>query len=196
MERARKIEASGGSPTIRALVEGKRVAVVGRAGSIRRAENGPQIDSADVVIRVNWVLPIKADDVRFMGSKTDLVYHCKRAKVARVTAKSFGVKTLQCKRRKASARRNFKKWQRFRPTTGFMAVEQALMGGAHSVHVYGFDLFRSGHSQDREPDGDDYSRPLAWAHSPTQERYAFNLLADRYPNRFFPDKILQGAMKL
>ena len=176
------------------MVEGKRVAVIGRAGSLLRSRYGAEIDQADVVIRINWVLPIPEEQTKHVGTKTDIVYHCKRAKTARLTATRLGVKTLRCRGRRGAARRHFRKPQRFRPTTGFMAVLAALTAGALTVHVYGFDFFRSGHVQDREPDGDDYSRPLAWAHSPTQERYAMQELIRKNPGRLFPDGILSQAV--
>lgn len=181
---------------MRDLVEGKTVAIVGRAGSLLRNRNGKAIDSADVVIRINWVLPIPEDQAPYVGTRTDLVFHCKRARAARLTAEKFGVRTsrVRGKARRRAAERHFDNSRRFRPTTGFMAILGAITAGAHEIHLYGFDFFRSGHVQDREPDGDDYSKPLAWLHSPTEERKAMKRLLGRFP-QVKPDKILEEALR-
>jgi hypothetical protein len=179
------------------LVAGKTVAIVGRAGSILRTNNGPSIDAADVVIRINWVLPIPEDQFPHVGSRTDLIFHCKRARTARITATGLGVPTMRCsgKARRIAAFNHFEKAKKLRPTTGFMAIVKALTAGAREVRLYGFDFFQSGHSQEREPDGDDYSKPLAWAHSPTEERKAMRRLVERFRGRLIPDRILEGALK-
>jgi len=177
-------------------LQGKTVSVVGRAGSIRGTGNGPMIDAADVVIRINWVLPIPEDQAPDVGTRTDLVYHCRRARTARVTANGLGVPTYRVagKRRKKAARRHFKRPDNFRPTTGFMCVLDCLADGAAEVRLFGFDVFRSGHVQTREPDGDDYTRPLGWAHNPEEERLAWKALFHRN-DKVIPDAILREAVK-
>ena len=75
-----------------------------------------------------------------------------------------------------------------------MAILSALTHGAREVWPFGFDFFRSGHVQEREPDGDDYSKPLAWLHSPSEERRAMKALIAREP-RLRPDPILEEALR-
>lgn len=178
------------------LVKGKTVAVVGRAGSIIGTGNGPAIDAADVVIRINWVLPLEADQAPDVGTRTDLVYHCKRARTARATAEGLGVPThrIRGKRRKRAGQRHFKRPAKFRPTTGLMCVLDCLGYGALEIRAFGFDVFRSGHVQEREPEGDDYTRPLGWAHSPEEERRAWKRLIRRN-KRFKPDAVMLEALK-
>jgi hypothetical protein len=173
------------------------VAVVGRAGSLLRSGNGAAIDACDVVIRVNAVLPIEPAHERHIGTRTDLVYHCKRARQSRIQATRRGIPhwRVRGKARRKAAEIHFINSRKLRPTTGFMAIWAALQCGAEEVHAFGFDFFRSGHYQDREPDGDDYSKPLAWAHSPSEERRAIKRLVERYPTRLFPDKILREALR-
>ena len=143
---------------MRWLVEGKRVAVVGRADSLLRSKQGAEIDAADVIIRINWVLPIPLEQLAHVGSRTDLIFHCKRAATSKRMAESFGVPTYRVRgrHRREAAERHFENSKRLRPTTGMMAILKCLGWGAESVWMYGFDFFRSGHVQDREPDGDDY----------------------------------------
>lgn len=177
-------------------VHGKTVAIVGRAGSLLRLKRGAEIDQADVVIRINWVHPIPDEQKPWVGSKTDLVYHCKRAKQARITSSKLGIKTQRCsgKARRHIAETLFQNPKKFRPTTGFVAIVDALNSGAREIRLYGFDFFQSGHVQDREPDGDDYSKPLAWLHSPEEERRALKRLLKRHP-QLVPDQVLTEAVR-
>lgn len=173
------------------------MAVVGRAGSLLRSQNGPAIDDHDVVIRVNWVLPIPAEQVPHTGQRTDFLIHCKRAQASKRSAVELGIPTyrIRGKDRRRAAERHFDNSSALRPTTGMMAILKSYGWGAASVSAFGFDFFRSGHVQDREPDGDDYSKPLAWAHSPEEERKAFQRLAKKFKGRFIPDAILKEALR-
>lgn len=197
MARAFEDKTPLGGPKVINLCRGKRVAVIGRAGSMLRFKRGREIDACDVIIRVNWVLPIPASQVPFVGSRTDLLIHCKRARTARDTASNMGVPTFRVmgRARKLAAREFFTNPGKFRPTTGFCAVLMAYRAGASQVRPYGFDFFRSGHVQEREPDGDDYSRPLPWAHSPTLEKTAMRHLIQMSHGIIIPDKILREALK-
>ena len=182
---------------MRDQVRGKRVAIIGRAGSLYRTKNGRLIDSFETVIRINWVLPISDEDAPHTGKRTDLVYHCKRAKQARIQATQRGIKTVQSsgKARRRLAEEYFQNPKKLRPTTGFLCIWEALNAGAIEIGLFGFDFFRSGHVQDREPDGDDYSKPLAWAHSPHQERRALGLLIQKFPTILKPDQVLREALR-
>lgn len=181
---------------VRALVEGKRVAIVGRAGSIVGTGHGKTIDRADLVVRINWVLPIPPEQEADVGTRTDMVYHCRRARTARKTARALDVLTYRVsgKKRRRAARRYFKRPKKYRPTTGLMAALEALSGGAAEVGLYGFDCFRSGHVQEREPEGDDYTGALGWAHNPEEERLVWRRLFKQHP-RLKPDRIFLEAVK-
>ena len=60
---------------MRDLVRGRSVALVGRAGYLTGSALGAEIDAADVVVRVNWRLPIPRPQVVDTGARTDLIYH-------------------------------------------------------------------------------------------------------------------------
>lgn len=178
------------------LVEGKTVAIVGRAGSISGTGNGAAIDACDVVIRINWVLPIPRNQEADVGARTDLVYHCKRARTARVEAMNHSVPTYRVKgkRRRLESKRHFKKFKSFRFTTGAMAVIETLRLNPTEIRLFGFDFFASGHIQAREPEGDDYTRPLRWVHNPEIERKALKKIIARNP-KIVPDAILKRALR-
>lgn len=55
---------------------GKRVAVIGAAASAFEEENGPYIDSFDIVVRVNKALYTwKPEQEKSIGRKTDVLFH-------------------------------------------------------------------------------------------------------------------------
>jgi len=58
------------------LLKGKRVAVVGPAPHIRGTKQRELIDSYDIVVRINKALPIPANLVEDVGTKTDILYNC------------------------------------------------------------------------------------------------------------------------
>jgi hypothetical protein len=177
-------------------VKGKTVAIVGRAGSIMGTGHGAAIDSADIVIRINWLLPIPEDQAADVGTRTDLVYHCKRARTAKKNARDAGVATYRVsgKRRKREAKRHFKRGRIFRPTTGMVCILETLRAGPHEIRLYGFDFFRSGHVQERMPETDDYSKPLKWDHNPEEERRALKRIICRNPS-IIPDRVLKEALR-
>lgn len=181
---------------LRHLVGGKTVALVGRAGSIVGTGRGPAIDSADVVVRINWVLPIEEDQVSDVGRRTDLVYHCRRARVATHTAKRLGVPTYRVKgpMRKKLAKTFFKRAKTFRPTTGFCGAVELLRSGASEVRLYGFDVFRSGHVQERDPGGFNAGSPLQWSHNPEMERAAWVRLIEKN-GKLRPDPVMKKALR-
>lgn len=55
-------------------LEGKRVAFVGRAGSLFELDDGDYIDSFDVIVRANTKPAIEKKNARFLGSRTHVLY--------------------------------------------------------------------------------------------------------------------------
>lgn len=130
-----------------AWCSGKYVAVVGRAGYLTTSNAGKGIDRADVVVRVNWTLPIIADP-EHVGSRTDVLYtHTGKGTQELIdAAKACGVEhtyqsTTDARKRLADlAGADFRVWT---PNTGTVAVWDALESGASGVIVAGFDFYRS-----------------------------------------------------
>jgi hypothetical protein len=172
-------------------VEGKVVAIVGRAGSLRGSGLGAEIDSADVVVRVNWTVPVSGDE--HVGHRTDIVYCCRGCSGQREAAREQGVQwvTVKSKYRKALARRvgDVKK---YRPNTGTVAIFDALDSGAREVRVYGMDFYATANdiAPTLPPKGDPC---WAWRHAPARDRKLVrSLLTDP---RFRPDAVLRKALQ-
>jgi hypothetical protein len=186
---------------MKALVKGKRVALVGRAGSILGTGAGPKIDAADVVVRVNWLmLPIPDEYAPDVGTRTDLVYTCMVCATARRTAEANGIpwKRASGGRRARISARLFPKKQVFRISTGCLAAVDLLRAGAKSVHLHGFDLMKSEHYQERTPDGNNPngSRSGRWVHNWELERRAWLKLLKKHRGRLVPDRVFREALGL
>ncbi len=63
----------------RALVSGKRVALVGPAGYLQGSEQGEWIDSFDLVVRVNRGIIEDPQSFKDIGKRTDVLYTCMAA---------------------------------------------------------------------------------------------------------------------
>jgi len=185
---------------VKALVRGKRVAVVGRAGSIIGTGNGPAIDRADVVIRINWLLPILDGQVADVGSRTDLVYTCVTCATARRLAEEGGIQweATTGRRRKRATKKWFArtKMDRIRATTGLTCVAEVLRYEPKEVRLYGFDLFRSEYFQERTPDGNSTTgkKDGSWVHEAKFEARAWRKMLVRHPE-VKPDAIFRRALK-
>jgi len=185
---------------MKALVRGKRVAVVGRAGSIVGTGNGPAIDRADVVIRINWLLPILDGQVADVGSRTDLVYTCVTCATARRLAEEGGIpwKTTTGRRRKRATKKWFSRTRGgvIRATTGLTCVAEVLRYEPKEVRLYGFDLFRSAYFQERTPDGNSEAgkKDGSWVHDAELEARAWRKLIGVHPE-VKPDPIFRSALK-
>lgn len=57
-------------------LKNKRVVVVGPAPSIIGSKQGEEIDSYDVVVRINKALPVPNNLKQDIGSKTDILFNC------------------------------------------------------------------------------------------------------------------------
>lgn len=116
----------------------KRIAVIGNADTCYGY--GHYIDSMDVVIRVNFGYMIPDDMKEHIGSKTDLVYHCinffKQYKLTPPENISFSPidNVLRTKLRD--------KYKAV-PSSGIMAIIQALHLKPDVLFVSGFSFFRS-----------------------------------------------------
>lgn len=62
-------------PGYAALLEGKRVVIVGPAASIQGSGLGEFIDSHDVVVRLNLAAPVPQERQVDVGARTDILYH-------------------------------------------------------------------------------------------------------------------------
>ena len=183
---------------MKALVEGKRVAIVGRAGSIVGTGNGPAIDAADVVIRINWLLPTLPEHTPDMGERTDLVYTCSRCRTARRLAAEHGVRThrISSGLRSNVSRQFFPKRRDYRVTTGLLCAVQCVRYGAARVELYGFDLMRSEHVQERTPDGHNPkgNRKRTWWHLWKLEKRAWRRMLTNHPEVLIPDPVFWEAL--
>lgn len=169
--------------------KGRTVAVVGRAGSLLGAGQGPAIDACDLVVRVNWLLPVSGPP-EHVGSRTDIVYAAASGRDIHAAAKKAGASVVVVNR---SLRKRLRSG-RLRPTTGVVACYDALRSGAAQVRAFGFDFYRtgyaerSGHASGRRV----LSGTLKWRHDPALDRrLMLALLADP---RFHPDAVLREAL--
>lgn len=129
---------------IKRMIEGKKIALVGRAASIAEHGDGPKIDSKDVVARVNWLLPHN-QPANKVGSRTDLLIHAEPAVEVPSRARELGVPTwmkdVSVRWELIEKRIITKEWN---PTTGITAVAMLFDIGASSVYMTGYDFYQSG----------------------------------------------------
>lgn len=166
---------------------GKRVAVVGRAASLIGSGCGPQIDACELVVRVNWVLPLQSapEDI---GSRTDLIYSAVGGADIRTAADRAGVPYVIVRRR---LRKRLRSGLR-RPTTGVVAIYDLLKSGARAVHAFGFDCYRTLYAEGNERTMQRLPSALRWRHDDELDRALLRrLLPDP---RFHPDRILRDAL--
>jgi hypothetical protein len=126
------------------LICDKSVALVGRAASILEHGDGAKIDSMDVVVRVNWLLPHNLPKEK-VGSRTDLLIHAEPAVEVPKRARKIGVTTWM---KDVSIRweliENGVITKEFNPTTGITAIDMLFKAGALKVYMTGFDFYQSG----------------------------------------------------
>lgn len=141
------------------VIAGCDVAVVGNARSLLATDFGPQIDSADVVVRINkgFVVAPAAQ-----GTRTDIwtvVPDLSDAEIAEHFAPRLilflipKLRHLRIYRPDHVARLAFYPWRHWfadrnhigrRPSSGYMMISALLRrGGARSITLYGFDFGRS-----------------------------------------------------
>lgn len=175
-------------------VSEKVVAIVGRAETLEASGQGAAIDAAEVVVRINWTLPIAEELHEHVGERTDLLYHCaKICEGPRIAARLLKVPVhrLDTTYRRALVRRLGLDPTEYQPNTGTVAVFHALDSGAREVRAYGMDFFRSGHIGEEivGPRG----KTWTWSHDPERDR---ELLASLWrAGRLTPDPQMRLALE-
>lgn len=171
---------------------GKRVAVVGRASGLGTSGQGAAIDACDLVVRVNWVLPLISAP-EHIGSRTDVIYHAVSGKEVKAAAVAAGVPLVQVDRR---FRKRLARIRRgYRPTSGIVAIFDALRCGAAAVHAFGFDFYATGYVEPGDTGAGRRvrKRPLKWKHdAPTDLKLTRRLLAEP---RFHPDPVMLEILR-
>lgn len=156
-------------------LKGKRVALVGSAASIEGTGHGPEIESHDVVVRVNYGAPVPGRLIRDAGHRTDILYHIiayrNRRYLLPEEIKSFGAikgRPLIVATRPLFSPRVAQfaghanvlgiRWTTAGGVRGLLAVElkthpnSGVVAFAHlrmaplaSLKLYGFDFYATGH---------------------------------------------------
>jgi hypothetical protein len=169
---------------------GKAVAIVGRAASLIGSGNGAAIDACDYVVRVNWMVPLEGppEDV---GTRTGLIYYCRGCHGQKDAADVAGVPRLRVdkKLRKRISRRP----RKVRPTTGVVAIYDALRSGARRVHAFGFDFYASAYAAPAPPWMGKPENIKPWVHDAGEDRRMLKTLLQS-ERRFRPDPTLRRAL--
>jgi CMP-N,N'-diacetyllegionaminic acid synthase len=193
------------------VCRGKRVAVIGRAPYLLDSALGVEIDAHDVVIRVNWYLPVQKDHRAGAGERTDLLYLlASNGRINRVArAEQEGVKhttkdvaVLSRVSRAAIATLGYRNvYRRYTPNTGTVCIFDALDHGAESVTAYGFDFHTTAHYGDI---GQEHGNRQRWAglrkagavrtHDPDVDMKLLAELAKR-DSRFQPDEHMRKVLR-
>lgn len=134
-----------GLNTLKPLLEGKKVAIVGNSSQVLKKSQGKEIDAHDIVIRFNKGFP-KPE----VGYKTDLLFlactltaeELKRYN-ARYTVRRSKLCQNECDFRVTSIDRARLKQNGAQPSTGYLAVDFALGCNCQSIDLYGFDFFQN-----------------------------------------------------
>ncbi len=138
-------------------LRGKRVALVGNAQSLLKTEFGSQIDSMDLVVRMNHgaiLKPIsqgRRTDVLAMScrmSEADLLRQFDPAAIFWMTPRWWHIAPYSravMRRVSFYPRRDWERLSRVRlngrrPSTGFMTAQLLMQLGASEVHLFGFDF--------------------------------------------------------
>jgi hypothetical protein len=138
-----------------ALLQGKRVAVIGNARSLTAGQFGPEIDKADIVIRFNSAPVVH---VASHGSRTDWIATGIDITETLVRQRGASVLLWMFKRRRLPGWMHqfpklcFYPMERMaaltealgsRPTSGLMVIDLLSESQCNSVELYGFDFFAS-----------------------------------------------------
>lgn len=172
-------------------LQGRTVTIVGRAQSLLDHGDGARIDASEVVIRVNWPLPVRGP-VERTGARTDILLHAYAADVLPRTAVAEGVATWRKDHRlglKLAAEVGYPKAN---PRTGVTAVAMVGMAGARRIYLAGYDLYRTGNATPTPPDPA-IQRVGGGGHSHAADLALLRCLVDRYECEL--DPVLEAALR-
>ena len=126
-------------------IEGRTVALVGRAASLLEHGDGARIDAADLVIRVNWLWPWAADPRR-VGYRTDCIIRASTFPQLEDAAREGGIACWpkEWKIGVEQAQRVGLDASAVNPRTGIQAIEMVLRRSPRLLYVTGYDLYESG----------------------------------------------------
>lgn len=155
------------------FLKGKRVAVVGPSKTVMMQEQGTQIESCDVVVRLNNMLNFNKRYEKHLGQRTDVVYatlddppyqmakDCEKNAVKYLSSSYPKNEWFFAERmaRNVTALKevesfstvilpenpywDIKKETSSRPNTGFSAILDLLSSDLKELHVIGIDFYRS-----------------------------------------------------
>lgn len=135
--------------TLKPLLKGKSVAIVGNSEKIlRQTLYGTRIDNHDIVIRFNKGFPSRKPEA--LGIRTDLLFlactlsdeELKQFNARYTIGRSKLCQNICDFRISVSDRVSLKQVDS-QASTGFIAINFALSAGAKKIDLYGFDFFRS-----------------------------------------------------
>jgi hypothetical protein len=151
----------------RALLKGKRVALVGPSQSVVGLRQGTRLESFDLVVRVNFQWPVPPALVSDIGRRMDILYHCCNGDVpierlfrdgfeaTRFVCWQFGIDSHKLESHCSKVGvphldvspvfdELLRKMHAF-PTTGTVALHDLLSHDVDCVYVTGMTFFRDPH---------------------------------------------------
>jgi len=146
-------------------IKGKTVSIVGAAESLLEYGKGEEIDSRDVVIRVNITKPIPPEHYARVGKRTDVIYCnysvyglAQNGLIMGIPAvvQNYDKHLQEDLRRRFGERSLDGKLGCYIPSSGLVCIYTAVISGAKDVYVTGFDFFRTGRIKNS-----DFDRVLA-----------------------------------
>jgi hypothetical protein len=182
--------------------KGKSVALVGRAASILEHGDGAKIDSMDLVVRVNWLIPHEQDPLR-VGNRTDIILPANNI-YDKVCMTAVEEKFLVLKK-ESKYHKTWGKKHNFlisrAPTTGILALFMLQQAGASKVYMTGYDFYESGHSTKHYTKNHD-NFDACWArnsantvHSTEQDKRMFLLFYEQNKDWIELDNVLTQIVK-
>lgn len=124
---------------------GKSVSLVGRAASILEHGDGKRIDSSDVVVRVNWMLPLEQDPTR-VGTRTDVIIHADLSRVkVREAAAQHGCLAWNRDRQSPFEWARVNKFYLSKPPqAGILSLFMLQKVNVSKVYLTGYDFYTTG----------------------------------------------------
>jgi hypothetical protein len=185
------------------IIEGKSVALVGRAASILEHGDGAKIDSMDVVVRVNWLVPHEQDQTK-VGKRTDVIIPSNFGfdKVVELAVKqnNFMVWRKVSKSPTSWIRKNKFQTKKM-PTTGILALFMLQQAGASKVYMTGYDFYESGQATLNYKEkffgveNKDHKKLFDKVHSTEQDKRMFLLFYEQNKDWIELDNVLTQIVK-